>query len=119
VRLARNRDLVEVLGATNDKRMFDRVVTCERLGEHRAEIGRRDAEDHAARPGRVDERAEEVEEGAMGERPADGRERCEERVVVWREEKVEVRVLRWWDVCVRRGRGERAAQRLEEIGGSR
>ena len=118
VRVARDGDLVEVLGAAYDERMLDRGVARERVGEHGPERGRRDAEDHPARPRGVDERADEVEQRAVGERAADGRERREERVVVWGEEEGEVRVLGCGDVCVRRGRGERAAQRLEQIGGS-
>ena len=119
VRLARNGDLVKVLGAAHDERVLDRGVAGEGAGEDGAELGVRDTEDEAARSGGVDERAEEVEEGAVREGAADGGERGEARVVVGREEEGEVRVLRGWDVCVCRGGRERAPERLEEVGRSR
>jgi len=102
VRVARNGDLVEVLGAADDERMLDRVVLRERLGKHGSELRRCDAEDHPTRSRWVHEWAQEVQKRAVGERLADRRKRREERVVVRREEEIEVRVLGCWDVCVRR-----------------
>jgi len=116
VRIACDGDLVEVLGAAHDERVLDGSVAGEGVREHGTELGARDADDEAGGARGVHERAEEVEERAVGERAAERAERGETGVVVWREEEVEVRVLRGGDPRVRGGGRERAAQRLQQIG---
>ena len=88
MRRARAADLVEPLRAADDERA-PHAARAHALRERRAELGLRDADDHAAGPRGVDERPEDVEHRAEGQRLAVRREERQRGVVVGREDERE------------------------------